>query len=52
VQAVKGGSTSLTLLPPLVLNGRNNHPTAAAEKVMRDLAPLGLAEISSLVGST
>ena len=52
VQAVKGGRTSPSLLPPLVLNGRDNHPTADAEKVMRDLAPLALAEVISLGGSS
>jgi tRNA1(Val) A37 N6-methylase TrmN6 len=40
VRAIKGGRAPLSLLAPLVLNGRDNRPTANAEIVMRELAPL------------
>ena len=43
VQAVKGGRVPMALLAPLFLNGTDNRPTAEAEKVMRELAPLALA---------
>jgi tRNA1(Val) A37 N6-methylase TrmN6 len=46
VQAVKGGRAPMALLAPLVLNGKDNRPTAEAEKVMRDLAPLALARLN------
>ena len=42
VQAVKGGRAPLALLAPLFLNGKDNRPTAEAERVMRELAPLAL----------
>ena len=42
VQAVKGGRAPLSLLAPLVLNGRDNRPTAEAEKLMRGLGPSAL----------
>ncbi len=43
VQAVKGGRAPLAnSLAPLVLNGKDNRPTAEAETVMRELAPLAL----------
>jgi len=47
VQAVKGGRAPLSLLAPLFLNGKDNRPTADAEKVMRDLAPLALATLKA-----
>jgi tRNA1(Val) A37 N6-methylase TrmN6 len=40
VSAIKGGRAPLTLRAPLILNDRNNRPTAEAEAVMRDLTPL------------
>lgn len=40
VRAIKGGRAPLTLQPPLILNDRDNRPTAEAEAVMRDLVPL------------
>ncbi len=43
VQAVKGGHAPLSLRAPLVLNSTDNRPTAEAETVMRELAPLTLA---------
>jgi tRNA1(Val) A37 N6-methylase TrmN6 len=46
VQAVKGGRAPMALLAPLFLNGKDNRPTAEAEKVMRELAPLALARLS------
>ena len=47
VQAAKNGRGPLTLLTPLFLNGSDNRPTRAAENVMRELAPLGLARLLS-----
>jgi tRNA1(Val) A37 N6-methylase TrmN6 len=44
VQAVKGGRAPLSLLAPLVLNGRDNRPTAQAEAIMRDATPLALGD--------
>jgi len=45
VQAIKDGRAPLSLLAPLFLSGKDNLPTADAEKVMRELAPLALAKI-------
>ena len=42
VQAVKGGRAPMALLAPLFLTGKDNRPTAEAERVMRELAPLAL----------
>jgi tRNA1(Val) A37 N6-methylase TrmN6 len=47
VQAVKGGRAPLTLVAPLILNGKDNRPTTEAETVMRDLAPLALARVKA-----
>ena len=52
VQAVKGGRAPLSLLAPLVLNGKDNRPTAEAETVMRDLAPLALAALNRRGGGS
>ena len=43
VRAVKGSHAPLRLLPGLVLNDAQGRPTAAAEAVLRDAAPLPLA---------
>lgn len=40
VRATKGGRAPLTLRAPLILNDRDNRPTAEAEAVMRNLVPL------------
>jgi tRNA1(Val) A37 N6-methylase TrmN6 len=40
VRAIKGGRAPLTLRAPLILNDKDNRPTAEAEAVMRDLVPL------------
>jgi tRNA1(Val) A37 N6-methylase TrmN6 len=47
VSAVKGGRAPLVLAAPLVLNGKDNRPTAEAERVMRDLAPLASAALKA-----
>lgn len=47
VSAVKGGRAPLSLVAPLALNGKDNRPTADAERVMRDLAPLALAALKA-----
>ena len=52
VSAVKGGRAPLSLVAPLVLNGKDNRPTADAERVMRDLEPLALAGLNPRRGST
>jgi tRNA1(Val) A37 N6-methylase TrmN6 len=43
VRAAKGSRAPLRLLPGLVLNDADGRPTAAAEAVLRDAAPLPLA---------
>jgi tRNA1(Val) A37 N6-methylase TrmN6 len=43
VRAVKGSSAPLELLPGLTLNDSSGHPTPEAEAVLRELAPLPLA---------
>lgn len=47
VRAVKGRRTPLQLRPGLVLNDAAGRPTAAAESILRDGAPLVLAEPTS-----
>jgi tRNA1(Val) A37 N6-methylase TrmN6 len=44
VRAGKGRRTPLQLRPGLVLNDASGRPTAAAESILRDGAPLSLAE--------
>jgi tRNA1(Val) A37 N6-methylase TrmN6 len=43
VAARKGGRAPLRLMAPLMLNDGNGRPTAQAEAVLRDAAPLSLS---------
>jgi tRNA1(Val) A37 N6-methylase TrmN6 len=43
VRATKGGRVPLQVLPGLILNDAQGRPTAAAESILRDAAPLPLA---------
>jgi tRNA1(Val) A37 N6-methylase TrmN6 len=43
VRAVKGSGAPLALLPPLVLNGMDGRPSAAAEAILRDGATLPIS---------
>jgi tRNA1(Val) A37 N6-methylase TrmN6 len=45
VRATKQSRAPLTLLPPLMLNDDRGRPTAEADRVLRDAAPLPLAEM-------
>jgi tRNA1(Val) A37 N6-methylase TrmN6 len=44
VRAVKGSNAPLELLPGLTLNDGSGHPTREAEAVLREVAPLALAD--------
>jgi len=44
VRASKGGRAPLRLLPGLILNDASGRPSAAAQSILRDAAPLSLAE--------
>jgi tRNA1(Val) A37 N6-methylase TrmN6 len=43
VRAIKGRRTPPSMLPGLCLNDANNQPSDAAEKILRDMGPLGNA---------
>jgi tRNA1(Val) A37 N6-methylase TrmN6 len=45
VRAVKGSGAPLELLPGLTLNDGSGLPTPEAEAVLRELAPLALANL-------
>lgn len=52
VQGRKSGRAPMSLLPPLILNSKDNRPTSEAEAVMRDAKPLAPGAVSRRGGET